>query len=214
MQKIKERLFGLVVLTALGIIFVPMFLPQNNKKINLTELQTNPPAVNTAIQPINEPENIVVLNQLEKPELTSIASQAIIDETSVANTTQENATVKETIKSAVHVAKAIEKEAQQLEQPIASTETKIEKTLPIAMSNAWIIQLATFKSDSNANKLVKKLQNDGYPAYTKQFTNKSGNLFTIVLVGPKTQKDEAAELKQTLKSKYRLNGIVKQHISS
>lgn len=79
MQKIKERLFGAVVFLALSVIFIPMFFSENNKKINLTDIQMKEPVVSATLAPISEPENLVVLNQLEKPSFDETVMQAYQD---------------------------------------------------------------------------------------------------------------------------------------
>lgn len=242
MQKIKERLFGIVVLAALGIIFIPMFLPQPTKKLNLTELQMKTPAIDKTFEIIQEPSNLVVLNQLENTNTFDIVEQPIADQQdshnsiemaekalSVANQearevmaamTSLNAS---TASSNTQISVSKKKAQEDLTAPSTAMLTKedIKENEILAIpsdlvtgKNAWIIQLATFKSQENATKLVDKLKKDGLPAYTKQFENSKGATYTIVLVGPKIHKEEVSSLQQQLQTKYRLNGIIKRHSTS
>ncbi|MCS5708908.1 SPOR domain-containing protein [Candidatus Berkiella cookevillensis] len=279
MQKIKERLFGAVVFLALGVIFVPMFFSENNKKINLTDMQMKEPVASAALTPISEPENLVVLNQLEKPSFDETVMQAYQDTEDLALNESIQELIGSEDSSAQNVSKAtqqaivaqkdtilplpavfaidtdassaitsemdnaVQKQAslgttekvaatqqdtndllQQddkstqpaLKQAKNSIETKTENSLPAKkariteVSAAWVVQLATFKEGANADSLVKNLQKDGYPAYSRHMQNSQGT-YTLVLVGPKVAKAEADSLKVELKAKYRLQGVVIQH---
>lgn len=275
MQKIKERLFGAVVFLALGVIFVPMFFSENNKKIHLTDMQMKEPVVSGVLTPISEPENLVILNQLEKPsfdgtvmqpyqdmedlalhespnsedtttqnisneslEASSKATQQMVaqndmifplpavfaTDTSSAMTPDMNSDIQGNTAQAAENQKNTNDLLQQgdkstqpvLKQVKNSIKTKPESSTPskkariTEVSAAWVVQLATFKEGTNADSLVKNLQRDGYPAYSKLMQNSQGT-YTLVLVGPKVAKAEADSLKVELKTKYRLQGVVIQH---
>lgn len=188
MQKIKERLFGILVLLSLGIIFIPMLVPQSNKKLNITDMQMNIPEVDSSILPIVEPESVALLKQLEKP---AVQAHFTVQETTL--TTAPKQPVSELqIKSSVE-------------------EVKIVANAKNAdLQSAWAVQLGAFQDTKNANKLIKKLQKSGYPAYAKEIQNTQG-AFTLVLIGPKAQEKEALILKQTLESEYQLKGMIVQY---
>lgn len=269
MQKIKERLFGAVVFLALSVIFVPMFFSENNKKINLTDTQMKEPVVNTALAPISEPENLVVLNQLEKPSFdVAVQPYQDIEDLAVHESISPNAdtSIQNTLElleaNPKQVVQLIVAETESTPHPAmltsdampavattavndaAQSDSKNPTTLPegaqtkpqqvltkakkgsittkadsITSSRksrvaegaaAWVVQLATFKEGANADSLVKKLQKDGYPAYSRPMQNTQGT-YTLVLVGPKVGRAEADSLKVDLKTKYRLQGVVIQH---
>jgi DedD protein len=67
----------------------------------------------------------------------------------------------------------------------------------------WTLQIASFKSRSNASALVKKLQAANYPAYT--ITTKT--LFKVY-VGPEIKRTRSETLKQEIKKKFSLDGFV------
>jgi len=77
---------------------------------------------------------------------------------------------------------------------------KLEKTSKKAK---WTLQIASFKSRSNASALVKKLQAANYPAYT--ITTKT--LFKVY-VGPEIKRTRSESLKQEIKKKFSLEGFV------
>lgn len=220
MQKIKERLFGIVVLLSLGIIFVPMLFPQNSKKLNLTDMEMNIPVANSSVQPIIEPDNIVVLNQLEKPAINPVLNEPDLQPVEAVEFAWEPEaveTIPEINKSEIKKQKAaieVQSSAKASATKPKTLTTQIKKRVlaqeEADLRTAWTVQIGTFKDGKNAVNLVNKLQKDGYPAYAKQIKNEQG-IFTLVLVGPNAQKTEAAVLKQTLKSKYQLQGIIIQH---
>ena len=72
---------------------------------------------------------------------------------------------------------------------------------------AWVLQVASFKDKSNAQKLQKVLLKDEYPAYIKEFTVNNQKTFRV-LVGPKLSKERAQLMSEAIASKYKLRSLV------
>ncbi len=85
-------------------------------------------------------------------------------------------------------------------EPVISQNTIVD-----VIVQGWVIRVGTFSVQQNAEKLVKKLKNDGLPVYTKTVSYSGKNL-TLVMVGPHADK-ETADLKRTeIEKHYGLKG--------
>lgn len=70
----------------------------------------------------------------------------------------------------------------------------------------WAVQLATFANSANAEQLVHKLKQQGWDAYKVE-----RGQYTLVYVGPLSDKNQARQYKKTLKNKLQLAGVVKPY---
>lgn len=75
---------------------------------------------------------------------------------------------------------------------------------PLFNKSAYLVQLGTFSSETNANKLVAKVKKAGYLANVK--TTDQG--LHRVIVGPYLEKDVAAKERDKLKKAFKLDGIL------
>ncbi len=75
------------------------------------------------------------------------------------------------------------------------------------VTKAWVVQLGTFSQQNRAQRLVERLQAQGYTSYTYDVVNNKKN-YTRVYVGPEIQYAQAAQLQKQLASKYKLNGRI------
>lgn len=82
---------------------------------------------------------------------------------------------------------------------VASEPEKMDHALPAR----WTVQIATFKSRDNAERLIKKLQDANYPAYT--ITTKS---LYKVYIGPQIKREKAESIREEVKKEFLLNGLV------
>ena len=92
-----------------------------------------------------------------------------------------------------------EQTSKQPSQSTANTPALDAQGLP----SSWVVQLASFKSKTNADALRNKLIKETYAAYMQQHNDNYR-----VLVGPVNTRSEADKLKAKLKQGYKLNGIV------
>jgi len=67
----------------------------------------------------------------------------------------------------------------------------------------WSVQIATFKSKSNADNLVKKLIKAKYAAYSI-----TTNSLYKVYVGPEIKREKAESYRERIKKEFRLNGLI------
>lgn len=79
----------------------------------------------------------------------------------------------------------------------------VEKTAPIQVADRWVLQIATFKSKENAVRLVEKLKGENYDAYSL-----TTNSLYKVYVGPEFKRETSEKMREEIKKKFSLNGIV------
>ena len=71
----------------------------------------------------------------------------------------------------------------------------------------WVIQVGSFSSAANAEKLVASLKFDGLSAY-QETVSSSGSSIYRVRVGPFLQREEAIRVEREVREKRSLNGVV------
>ena len=79
----------------------------------------------------------------------------------------------------------------------------IEKAAPEQVADRWVLQIATFKSKGNAVRLVEKLKVANYDAYSL-----TTNSLYKVYVGPEFKRETSEKMREEIKKKFSLNGIV------
>lgn len=71
----------------------------------------------------------------------------------------------------------------------------------------WIVQVGSFSSAANAEKLVTALRLDGMSAY-QETVSSSGSSIYRVRIGPFLQREEATRVEQQVRETRSLNGVV------
>lgn len=169
---LQNRLVGTLILVALAVIILPDVL-DGEKTDTVEAFETIPlkPAVNRDLQ---QPQAVQKANNGDQPSTVSEASEEVTAE-----------------------------QAQPLSDDNVSSDTleapPREPQEFAADKDAFVIQLGAFSNAASVQKLVKQLQDKGYPAYSES----SGKL-TKLLVGPDTSK---AELNKQLASLEALTGL-------
>lgn len=79
----------------------------------------------------------------------------------------------------------------------------VEKTTPAPVTERWTLQIATFKSKDNSVRLVEKLKGANYDAYSL-----TTNSLYKVYVGPEFKRETSEKMREEIKKKFSLNGIV------
>ena len=71
----------------------------------------------------------------------------------------------------------------------------------------WAVQVASFTQEENADRLIERLQGDGYAAFVSN-VKQSGEPATRVAVGPLIERDAAVRLKGELDRRYDFEAVV------
>jgi len=73
----------------------------------------------------------------------------------------------------------------------------------------WAVQVGSFASQDNANRLAEKLRSAGLSAYIEQRPEQSGTVFKV-RVGPQPGRAEAEQMRATLAQRFGLDGMLLQ----
>lgn len=93
--------------------------------------------------------------------------------------------------------------------PASSVQTEVERPVnPDLKESAWIIQLASFKSDTNAKRLVTKLRADNFVAF---FHGAADGSIYRVFVGPELDKALLEKQLNKIAKEYKLKGFIKRY---
>lgn len=226
--QIKQRVIGGLVLLALLAIFLPLFFNNPHPSANL--------AKNVPAEPV-QPTVELQLPQVAKQEIDDsqpIPNPMVTDSQPVVVAAQQpsNASAVSTSPQApsepVNQQKAaVVTSAAESSKPIKVAAAALPKTdhgsnaiavVPVKQAyhqlvhaKAWVLQLASFGHKDNANRLVAKLRQSGYQAYTREVKRSGGASIYKVFVGPEINRDRVELLQDQLQKQYKLKGMVRRY---
>ncbi len=184
-QHLKQRLVGASVLVILGIIFLPMIMDKpvsREKEPDVTNIQIFPDEKKQPVQTIPAE----VINRYEESKVQQKPPEQAAQQKEVAKT--EKARVENKPES-----KPIEKP----EKPDHQSEG----------SDHWAVQMGSFSSKENANRLVEKLKSQKFPAYLEDVAS-NGKTVYRVRVGPFNSRSKTEEMKQKLDQEEKLKTLI------
>ncbi|CAM4090140.1 cell division protein DedD [Shewanella aquimarina] len=194
-SQFQNRLVGIIVLVALGVIFLPDIL--DGKKQHQEEQFAEIPLRPQAESRLDEQGTITAIDLGEQQ--AQFDQQMSAREANASQLPAEPQSEKETAKV----------EAKPETKP-SVTKTDVVKTdtaktsasnksepAPATASSAYTLQLGSFKNADNVNALVKRLRSQGYRAYTVPQKPVDGQL-TKVFVGPDISKAKLQKLQTKL----------------
>lgn len=190
-RRLKERLVGASVLVVIAVIFVPIILdgPIDSDAIIETSIPERP----------QEPSSVTKLVPITDSIKTRIPVAPEQDKNSVTQETEAMPpAANETAQSDNTL--SIKKKQQ------APEVSAISKQKSVGLS-AWVVQLGSFSTKINADKLKLKLRKAGFLAFVKPL--KIGDKIAYrVRVGPELLRSDADHLLKSIKEKMELDGIV------
>jgi DedD protein len=204
-ERTKHRLTGLVVILAVAIIFVPAMVKKSNQRLEenihvSVQLPPRPSAPKVAITDKQAVFDTIKVAEVELPPLKEPAHVSHIARA-------EGLEFKTPVKKQVRVShnSAVEKKSVKSKPVkfVQATPSKLEKD----MREAYAVQLASFTSQDNAEKLVYRLRDHGYKAQY-QTTTQGNNALYKVIVGQLDDRDDAHALKEKLSESLQINGFV------
>lgn len=165
--------------------------------------QNNNTTMMTAASSAND-----ITNDATQPSSTPVSSSTTMTDnseptTAVPSTTISTTTVTPAAKP--HYAKHERTHLTKKLHAIHVLPKKIVHVKPVAGS--WTIQLGSFSDKQNANKLVKKLRAQGFPAYAHVATT-DGKTLTRVYVGPEIKREKADATITRLHKLFNMKGVV------
>lgn len=192
----QNRLVGIIVLVALGVIFLPDIL-DGKKEHQVEQFSEIPlrPEVEAASLP---DEALVALDLSEK--------EKGFESSSVESTPASGSVTAGADKQADKPA-----ESKAESKPVAKAESKAvakAESKPIVKpSSAYTLQLGSFNNAANVKGLVKQLRGKGFNAYTLPASPIDGKL-TKVFVGPELSKSKLQSLQSGIEKLTKLKGRI------
>ncbi|MGS0826597.1 SPOR domain-containing protein [Shewanella sp. 0m-8] len=187
-SQFQNRLVGVIVIVALGVIFLPDILDgkKQREEEQFAEIPLRP-----EIQESHLPEQ-----NIETVDLGQNTQQAAQDTGSSGDASWHIAEEDEPVKAVVAKAKAQVK-----------TTPKLESNSTAKPKAAWTIQLGSFNNAANVKGLVNRLRDKGFTAYTLPTKPIDGQL-TKVFVGPNVSKDKLNHMQRDIEKLTQLKGRV------
>jgi DedD protein len=190
-QRLKERLVGAAVLVVIAVIFIPMFLTGPIESGSITKS-------NIPERPIEEfSSKLIPLTDAVKPGASVNTNNADIKEQTIAETSakpnNESVTKPESTNAKPSAAKQ-------------SLQKKVIKDKQVGLT-AWVVQLGSFSSKVNADKLNLTLRKSGFPAFVEPLEQDNETVYRV-RVGPELLRADADALLKKIKENTKLNGIV------
>lgn len=230
----KQRIIGVVVLLALGVILLPLIfdsetvikpssrvaaestIPAPKESVASTALPNKnfspAPAI---IQPgaIEASADKMLEHQYQSTPMGMNEAQDFEDrdddESSNADIQDEIAKEEESAplskKSIETVRPRVQANREKNVKNLVVQERK-NPTQPINKHGNWIIQLGSFSDVSNANKLVADLKSKGFSAFTERDHNNKNR--HKVLIGPEEDREDADRTVAKLETQHHIKSIV------
>ena len=197
-QQLKERLIGIIVLVLFAVIFIPMFFTGTNDSI------------------LKNKENVSISKESEfisklKP-MTDTATDSNTENIELAPVVEESlAPVVEEILAPVveeSLAPVVEESLAPVVEEIPFNQEML-KTDAVGQMN-WVVQVGSFLSKDNAEKLNQKVKKAGFRSFVNPITQ-NNKIMHQVCLGPEYDEADAKNLLKEIKNKMKLDGIVKKY---
>lgn len=209
-RRLKERLIGASVLVMLAVIFIPMMLDDS--------VPTEHAITQTNIPP--RPENGFTSRLIPLPGEPGRKEREVAEPGAGAGTLAAKETGPESRPggTVIETAPRVESEQQPAQGPGPGQDEPapdIAASVPAPASSdhervgtmAWVVQLGSFSSAGNAKTLSDQAKQAGFAAFVEPLSTDSGVVYRV-RVGPELRRSDAAALRDRLKRKLNVDGIV------
>ena len=195
-QRLKERLVGAAVLIFIAVVFIPMFLTGPIDAESITE--TNIPERTT--EKFNS--RLIPFNNSVTPDTPTNADAEVVEEQPKIDVSKDDPIVNPNVESSSIPGSISEAEG-------SSNKSKPNKTVKDKQVGltAWVVQLGSFSSKVNADKLNLTLRKSGFPAFVEPL-EQNNEVAYRVRVGPELLRADADALLKKIKENTKLDGIV------
>jgi DedD protein len=174
---------------AAAVIFLPDIL-DGEKQSHKAQFEEIPKAPTFTAGQVNEnfPEQKIAEHRKKVVhQEIALDDELIVEaqESNVASDTVEVATIAKP--STFEQSNEQVKKLENFESKVATAKKENQKPPEATKAAAWVIQLGSFRHQKNVDALMKKLEKNGYLAYTRPINTSSGTLIKV-FVGPDTDK--------------------------
>lgn len=201
-ERLKKRLTGAVILVGMAIILIPIVLtgPLEREQILVKNIPEKPIVdFESNITSVVNHREQVLTEAKESEDTGSFISQ----DDHGNHVTSAGATIVEDLATGNNSESGTEPSLITVEEG----NTQVDGNTGLS---AWILQLGSFTSESNARSLNQKLRQAGYPAFVELVRKDPGNQITgyRVKVGPEIKRSDAQRLLKNIKNDLGLEGIL------
>lgn len=199
----KQRLLGACILMIAAVVFLPDLLDGDKQvlKDDFEQIPTRPEFAGVQEQHVFDAAAI----QQRRAEAMAEQSGDEVPLDAAESSDESAALPSQDYAQVTLNGDTVEIEGTRTPPPVASRGN------PALTEQAWTVRVGSFGQVSNANALVKKLQDAGFRTYTRQITNSNGVQLTSVFVGPDLRR---SELEQQLAALRELTGVEQLRVSS
>ena len=181
-QQLKERLIGAIVLVSFAVIFIPMFFTGTTDSV------------------LKNKENVSIPKELEfvsklKP-MTGTATDSNIKNIEFAPVVEES------------LAPVVEESLAPVVEEIPFNQEMLKNNAVGQMN--WVVQVGSFSSKDNAEKLNQKVKKAGFRSFVNPITQNNKIMYQVCS-GPEYNETDAMNLLKGIKNKMKLNGIIKKY---
>jgi len=193
-RNLKNRLVGIVVISALAVIFLPMILDGSGVRKDNFEVVIPPPPELAA-----DPEfdsRIIDLNA--KVEAIPELEQSFVDELSSETPVQPDKQQE----------KPVEAEPEPDPAPAADSAGA---QVPKSGGDSWVLQVGSFQDRKKALAQRDKLRNSNIAAVFIEQYNVDNKPSYRVRLGPFVSREESRVAQNKIKAKHDINGIIMKY---
>jgi DedD protein len=181
---LQERIVGAVVLVIFAILIVPIFLDGPSNETDIISESVTLPGQNNQER---KQQTIVLERDRTEP----------VPNTPVATTAADNKPQVEEQKSEQVVEEKPQPQPQKAVESAAEAEPATKQAATESSTGMWAVQLGSFSSQENAERLAADLRDQGYAAFLSQLQTGSGSLHRV-RIGPQKDRDSAEAVAKQL----------------
>jgi len=205
-QQLKERLIGIIVLVLFAVIFIPMFFTGTNDSILKNKENVSISKESEFISKLKPMTDTATDSNTENIELAPVVEESLapVVEESLAPVVEESLApvVEESL------APVVEESLAPVVEEIPFNQEML-KTDAVGQMN-WVVQVGSFLSKDNAEKLNQKVKKAGFRSFVNPITQ-NNKIMHQVCLGPEYDEADAKNLLKEIKNKMKLDGIVKKY---
>ncbi len=211
-RALKERIIGAIVLVIFVVLVVPVFLdgPEGPDEVEIRNVplpgQSDQPNKIIVLprdrsEPVPAPVTLPVQQAEEAEEPADEPPQG-----TVADDTEPAAPVDQPAERPAPAILAeddeptpVEDDEPSEEPPARAATSQPEPEAPAAASGMWAVQLGSFSSEANANRLAAELKRKGFGAFLSRVPGSSNELLRV-RVGPQANRPAAEAMAKRLQA--------------
>ncbi|HEB56502.1 MAG TPA: hypothetical protein ENI98_09400 [Gammaproteobacteria bacterium] len=204
-SRLKQRLVGAIVLVALGVIFIPMILDGEREQgfiVNGSSIPTKPAEIKNIRQIEFSSDDS---GADDRHDAGQDKIRIPVDERSapLSTVTRVPAAARQASSKKLKTGKS-----EASSSPVVVLKRKVSAA---SATQAWAVQVGSFKQRSNAFKLRDKLRKQKYRAFVEGIRSRNAKLIYRVRLGPYVNRAGAEQVRNSLLRQQKIKGLLVRH---